>query len=177
MNRSMPLVLRRLGTFGLMALASAAIAAPQSRPFKAKLTVTESIQFTGAAPCFAIGSIQAIGTATHLGKVTVSSHDCINPQGVFDPSAPNSFSFASTGAGSTGLVFTAANGDSLFAAHSGTLTAQSSGPHRITGQFIITGGTGRFVGATGGGTMTGYEDISQIVSGHGEIDVAGVIVY
>jgi hypothetical protein len=112
-----------------------------------------------------------------LGKVTAVWHDCINPQGVFDPSGPNSFSFSSLGAGATGLVLIAANGDSVFVTYSGILTAQPSNPHRITGQFTITGGTGRFVGATGGGSLAGYEDISQIVSGFGEIGATGTIVY
>ncbi len=168
----------RLATVLMAALAaSGAVAGPKPTPFEARLTLTESVMFTGAPPCFAIGSTQAVGHATHLGKVTATSHDCINPQGVFNPSGPNSFSFSSLGAGATGLVFIAANGDFLFVTYSGLFTAQPSKPHRITGQFIITGGTGRFAGATGGGVLAGYEDISQIVSGFGEIEAIGTIVY
>lgn len=178
MTRSPSALSIRFGVSLLTALLTfGAAAQPQSRPFKAKLVLTESVLFTGAVPCFAIGTMQATGNATQLGKVTATSSDCINPQGGFDPSGPNSFSFASNGAGSAGLVFTAANGDLLYAAYSGSLTAQPTGPHKVTGQFVITGGTGRFLGATGGGTLSGYEDISQVVSGHGEIEATGTVAY
>lgn len=175
MNHSVLPAARGLAAVLLAAFATSGIASePKSKPFKAELTVTESVTLLGAAPCFAIGTVQATGTATHLGKFTAASQDCINPRGVFDPSGPNSFSFAS---GAAGLVFIAANGDNLFAAYSGNLTAQPTGPHHITGQFVITGGTGRFLGATGGGILTGYEDISQVVSGFGQIKAIGKIVY
>lgn len=175
MNHSIWPAARRLATFLLGAwLASGAIAQPDSRPFKAKLALMETVTFYGGPPCFGIASVQAVGNATHLGTVTARSHDCINPQG---PNAPNSFSFSSIGTGPAGLVFTAANGDAVYASYSGTANAQASGPHLIAGQFIITGGTGRFLGATGGGTLTGFEDLSQIVTGRGEIEVIGVIVF
>lgn len=178
MSHFMLPVARRLAAVLMAAfVASGAVAGPKATPFAAKLRLTETVMFQWALPCFAVGSLQAVGDATHLGKVTATSHDCINPQGVFDASGPNSFSFATIGAGTAGLVFIAANGDFLFVTYSGTLTAQPSGPHRITGQFIFTGGTGRFVGATGGGSLSGYEDISQIVSGFGEIEAIGTIVY
>ena len=178
MTRSLPVLASRFAVSVFAALlASGAVAQPEARAFKAKLVLTESVRFLGAPPCFAIGSVQATGSATHLGTVTAASSDCINPQGVFNPSGPTSFSFASNGTGTTGLVFTASNGDLLFATYSGALAAQPSGPHRISGQFVITGGTGRFLGATGGGTLSGYEDISQVVSGHGEIEAIGTIAY
>ena len=174
MSHSMLPAARRLAAVLMAAfVASGAIAEPKSTPFAAKLTLTESVMFTGTPPCFAIGSLQAAGNATHLGKVTATSHDCINP----NPQDPNSFSFASLGVGPAGLVFIAANGDVLFVTYSGTLTAQPPGPHLINGHFIITGGTGRFVGATGGGSLSGYESISQTFSGVGEIEAIGTIVY
>ena len=170
---------RRLGAVILAAfLTSAAVASPQSNAFDAQLALTETIAFTGAPPCFGIGTVQAAGKASFLGKVTATSSDCINPQGTFDPgSTANSFSFSSTGSGPAGLVFTATSGELLFATYSGTLTPQPSGPHRIDGQFTITGGTGRYLGATGGGTLSGYEDISQVVSGRGVVQMVGTIVY
>jgi hypothetical protein len=178
MSLSTTASLRRVaGAILLTALASTAHARAES-PFSAKLSITESVTLTGMPPCFGYGRIQAVGTASQLGKVTVTSTDCINPQGVFNPSEPNSFTFSSIGStGTTGLVLTAANGDLLFASYSGTLSAQSPRPHRIDGQFIITGGTGRFAGATGGGTLSGAEDISQVTSGHGDVTLTGTIAY
>ena len=156
------------------ALSSAAAADAGPRPFSGRFTLTETVQFTGQPPCFALGSLQAVGNASHLGRTTTTSNDCINPVSAYDP---GSFAFASMGSGASGLVFTAANGDQVFATYSGTLTAQPSGPHKVAGQFVITGGTGRVAGATGGGTLSGYEDISQVVTGRGEVELVGTIRY
>ncbi|MDB6000916.1 MAG: hypothetical protein JWP52_2615, partial [Rhizobacter sp.] len=150
--------LRPIAVAGLLGfIALGAVAGPKSVPFKATLAITESVNFVFAPPCFAIGTLTASGQASHLGRVTGSSQDCINPTGVFDPNGPNSFRFTS-GVSGNGVVLTSANGDSLYLAYSGTLTAQPTGPHEIEGDFIVVGGTGRFEGAAGGGTVTGTED-------------------
>ena len=79
------------------------------------------------------GEISGIGTATHLGKFDFMAHD--------DESG---FPFIS------GLVtITAANGDQIFATHSGTVTDLGNGFLEVPLQHIITGGTGRFSGASG----------------------------
>jgi hypothetical protein len=177
MTRFSPSALRRRGLFALAALASsAAIAGPSLHAFSAKLVLNETVIFTGAPPCFAIGAVQATGTAYLLGKFTATSADCINPQGLFDPTTVNAFSFSST-ASPAGLVFTFDNGDRLFVTYSGTLTPRPLLPHKIAGQFVITGGTGRFFGATGGGMLSGQEDISQVVIGTGTADAIGTITY
>jgi hypothetical protein len=160
----------------LATLAGAAVADSRTLPFKASLKLSESITFTGAAPCFAIGQLSGTGQASHLGKVTASSQDCINPDGVFDPNGPTSYHFVS-GQGAAGLVFTGAAGDQLFASYSGALTARGRGPHGVSGHFVITGGTGRFAGAVGGGVIWGHEDISQVVLGTGQIELLGTVSY
>jgi hypothetical protein len=177
MTRFLPTALRRGGLFALGALlASAAAAGPSLHTFSARLVLSETVVFTGAPPCFAIGAVQATGAAYQLGKFTATAHDCINPLGVFDPTAPNSFSFSST-ASPAGLTFVFDNGDRLFITYSGTLTARPPYPHKLAGQFVITGGTGRFFGATGGGLLSGHEDISQVVIGTGTADAIGTILY
>ncbi len=85
-------------------LASGVAEANPTVPVKATIAITESIQPIGAAPCILIGDISGTGTATHLGNVTLVSHDCINPI------SGTAFSFASDE-----LVLTAANGDQVFA--------------------------------------------------------------
>lgn len=157
-------------------LACAAHAGPKDRPFMATLQISESVGFTGAAPCFAIGLLSGTGRATHLGELRATSKDCINPKQPFDPNAANTYRFAS-GTGADALVFTADNGDQLFAVYSGLLTPQTGGPHAVTGHFVITGGTGRFAAASGGGTLEGTEDISRVVVGEGEISFSGRIAY
>ena len=147
------------------------------KSFKAVLTFTESVSFTGALPCFAIGLLNGSGQATGgLGRVTASSQDCINPLGVPDPNAPTAFGFVS-GTGPQGLVFTTTSGEQVRGVYAGTLTPQAGGPHAINGFFVITGGTGRYARASGGGTLTGTEDISQVTRGDGEIALTGRIVY
>jgi hypothetical protein len=86
------------------------------------------------------------GEATRLGRFTVSYEGTVNVQ---------------TGA-STGLSahYTAANGDSLFAEGSGQATpTETPGVLKIVETYTITGGTGRFAGASG--TFTVERTISQ----------------
>jgi hypothetical protein len=148
---------------------------PSAQIFKAKMAVIETVNFTGGTPCFGFGAVQGSGTSTPLGKFTANSQDCINPLGVFDPSSPrNSFSFATLPAG---MVMMAANGDRLFISYSGTLTPSPSGQHQVAGYFVITGGTGKYAKATGGGILLGQEDLSQVVSLRGEINALGTITY
>jgi hypothetical protein len=77
-------------------------------------------------------SIRGEGNATHLGRYTLAMEETVN--------------FLNASAVGT-LVLTAANGDTV----SGTYTghAQPGPPVSITEETTITGGTGRFAGATG----------------------------
>jgi hypothetical protein len=149
-----------------------ALAQSKPMPFKATLKFSESVGFTGAPPCFAIGLLSGSGQATQLGGFSATSQDCINPDGLFDPNGPTAYHFTS---GAGGVVFTAANGDRLLASYSGSLVPQAGRPHAVTGHFIFTGGTGRFAGAVGGGVMWGTEDISQVVVGTGQVELLGTL--
>ena len=175
MTRFLPSLARRCAFFLATALlASAATAGPSLHLFSAKLVLSETVGFTFAPPCVAIGSVQATGVALNLGKFTATSQDCINPLGAFAPGG--SFAFSST-ASPAGFVLLFDSGEQLFITYSGTLTPRLSAPHRLAGQFVITGGTGRFFGATGGGILAGQEDISQVVFGQGTADATGTILY
>ncbi len=77
------------------------------------------------------------GTVSHMGKSTV------HIDGVLTPSGPNSFDIAGL------LTLTAANGDQLFGDFSGSGTNVVSGGSTGTTATTITGGTGRFTGASG----------------------------
>jgi hypothetical protein len=183
--------LRRTATVALFAaLCSSAMAQTSTRPFKGQFQFTETVNFWplaaqvlpfgSATTCMGIGTVTASGNASHMGKVTATWKDCSNLSGQYNPSGPNSFVFAtapSTAPSGHVLTLTAANGDLLYAIANGTLMAQASGPHLVGGNFMIIGGTGRFAGATGGGTLSGSEDISQVVSGFGKLDLDGTITY
>jgi hypothetical protein len=163
----------RLVGLTVIAAASAAWADPvESLPFEATLSVREVVTFTLMPPCFAIGALTGSGTARPLGTVTAISQDCINPIGAFDPAA-GSYQFTSTG---TGLSMKASDGSLLFATYSGTLRHRPGQAHAVSGDFVITGGTGRFRQASGGGTLSGHEDISSLVLGVGQVVFSGRIV-
>jgi hypothetical protein len=139
--------------------ASQAMAQTTPVPFKATVVFSEVVTFNLEPPCFASGALSGSGAATWMGKVTGASQDCTNPIGPFSPTA--SFQFSSVNL----VLNDASSGEQLTGTYSGTLTYTPDAPHQISGNFVITGGTGRFAGATGGGTMSGYEDIGHILLG------------
>ena len=119
-----------------------------ARPWK------ESYHSTGAitvdARCLSpllLESYQGGGTATHSGKYDIVNSHCLNP---------------ATGALMDGrFLKTAANGDQLFGTYVGSASViQPPAPvgiFGITSTITFTGGTGRFIGATGTTAMTGTE--------------------
>jgi hypothetical protein len=121
----------------LIVLTSLAFAAPVATPFTGTLTGSETQQVVFP---YAYISGQASGTATHLGLYTLSYTGQL-----FLPtlSAPNATQ-----------TFVAANGDMLFAEGAGQGQLSSSpGLVTIEEWYTITGGTGRFEGATGSYTV------------------------
>jgi hypothetical protein len=95
-------------------------------------------------PCTLLNTESATGWALHLGLITLETSEtvdaCSNPAGA---EVHGDF------------VMTAANGDQLFGNYD-TLADLDFVTFRVTaiGDFHITGGTGRFEGATGGGVIT-----------------------
>jgi hypothetical protein len=126
-----------------LVLPATMVASGSSRPFKASIhafaapTPTSNCQLTNAET----GTAQV----THLGRSTMESNEvvelCVNPEG----------------AEITGqFTITAANGDLVFGTYE-TLGHLNFDTNEVTfsGQFTITGGTGRFEGASGGGSIEG----------------------
>ncbi|HEX6704407.1 MAG TPA: hypothetical protein VF169_06560 [Albitalea sp.] len=147
-------------------------AAAQTSGFTAKVSFTEAvIPAVPGGPCVLVGQLAGSGGATQLGRVTATSQDCINPRG--DPAA-GGFSFHNNFA-PAGVVLIGESGEQLHARYSGTLTPQPNAPHRIAGLFVITGGTGRYTGATGGGVVSGNEEISPLGFGQGQVVLTGVL--
>lgn len=138
-----------------------------SEPFKATLTTQETLGYNPvacpAAP-FLQGSTVGTGNASHMGRVTLQSTDCPTP-------SPTVFTF--TGGR---LLLTAANGDTLHADYSGALlpTSAVSPLYSLSGSYRVTGGTGRFRGATGAGTLQGS---SNILTGQSSYQASGTIRY
>jgi hypothetical protein len=113
-----------------------------ARPFKGTI-VGEAVFAPAPAQCpadpFVIVTTVAHGVMSHLGAVTMTSQHCAG------------ITFAGTS------MIVAANGDKVFMTYDGVGPFDPANPPAVvhlTGTFHIIGGTGRFSGATGGGTYT-----------------------
>jgi len=109
------------------------------------------------------GTILGFGSSPTLGRVGFVANDCITPNGT-------SFTF------SDGIfVVTTLTGEQLFAKYGGQFVPTGEGTKYVFNgaTFTITGGTGRYFKATGGGDLTGGEDMSN---GQGNIKLKGRIL-
>ena len=123
--------------FALRALTLLVFAAPVAArdqvPFKGRLDGVSAV--APRTPPFVSVNIEGSGQATHLGNFEVSIPHVAN---------------RSNGAAAGSFVFTAANGDTLTADFIGQATPTDvPGVRSIVATATITGGTGRFAGATG----------------------------
>ncbi len=115
-------------------------------PFKGKFT-TSSTE-TG---------IVGTGTGSHIGRFTLVAEDQV--------SFPNI-----TGT----VIITAANGDQIFATHTGMIDPQANNMLKVHLDNTITGGTGRFAGATGSFSI---DDLVDGSTGTGNATFDGTICY
>ncbi|SEO48586.1 PEP-CTERM sorting domain-containing protein [Nitrosovibrio sp. Nv6] len=107
------------------------------------------------------GTTTGIGTSSLLGRVSFETNDCITP-------IDDYFAFTGT------MIFTVSNGNELFADYSGFFTPTPYLPiFTLTDSiFKITGGTGSFQRATGGGILQGGQNI---LTGQGLMQATGTI--
>lgn len=153
----------------LLASAIPAVAGQSvERPFKESLTghligmvyapnMIDGDTFDGrcSEPSQWISTMEGTGQVSHLGKVTWTTEHCFQL-------------FAGT-FGDAELVITAANGDKLYGTYNGVMTGETT----FIETMVITGGTGRFVGASGAVAETGWFD----ETGYLEITGFGSIIY
>ena len=128
-------------------LASVAVSAVAAEtPFKGTFTGVETDQLV-----FPILSVnrEATGTATYLGKYTEHATFQVDVR---------------TGSATGNATFTAANGDTLTASVVGQGTVTGPTTRSIVEVYTITGGTGRFAGATGTLTLERTLDLTTGVS-------------
>jgi hypothetical protein len=158
------LVLASLLTAGL-----SQVAAGEQRPYKARGPEWVVQEGPGGA-CGADRidvQVEGKGEATHLGQYTISRHHCFNP--------------ASAAFEDGTFEQTAANGDKIFGTYSGFVAGvvevdDQGNPQVIiiNGPQLITGGTGRFAGATGKGDL--YSEFN-LLTHQGEFTNEGWISY
>jgi hypothetical protein len=110
------------------------------------------------------GTILGYGTSSLVGnKITFLATDCITPNGTTYTFSDGKF------------LITTITGELIYASYSGQFVPTGEGAKYVfTGAtFQITGGTGRYAKATGGGDITGSEDM---VTGQGTIQLSGRIL-
>ena len=125
------------------------VAAAEQVPFKGSL---EGLDIgTPVNPPIVSVQVTATGNATQLGLFTYTELDTVD---------------TSTRIGTGTFVFTAANGDTVFGTGTGQATFTPPNVLTIEGNEIITGGTGRFAGATGSFTVTRLKNtVTNVTSG------------
>jgi hypothetical protein len=124
------------------------VVAGEQVPFRGNFTGVATI--TPISPTLRSVDVDASGNATQLGSFTLA--------------IPHIVDISTTPQTSYGTYeFVAANGDQLFATFTGEV-----GPSGTPGVLVaketatITGGTGRFAGATGGFTITRFVDTTSV---------------
>jgi len=139
---------------------AASAAAGEPVPFKGSLE--GDVTVTPLTPPFVAVDVEATGEATHLGNFTLDIPHVVNRA-------------TRTAVGS--YEFTAANGDTLTADFTGTATPTATpGMLYIEETATITGGTGRFAGATGSFTCERlFDTVAGTTTGsfEGTISVPG----
>lgn len=114
----------------------------------------------GAIPVIVSTPFEGAGKLSHLDRSTVISEQTVD--------------FTKTPPELTGTdVFTAANGDRLFATHGGISGApDAQGNVTFSGEYIFTGGTGKFKGANGSAEFTGT---ASLATNKGQFSLRGKI--
>jgi hypothetical protein len=109
------------------------------------------------------GTILGFGSSNAVGKVTFLASDCITPNGATYTFSDGRF------------IITTLTGELLFANYSGQFVPTGDGTKFVfsNATFQITGGTGRYTKASGGGDMSGGEDMA---TGQGTIQLNGRIL-
>ena len=133
------------------------------------------VAFSAFPAAFATASVpfngHGMGTFTDTSPTTV----LITGTGYYDHLGLTTLTFPSTITGHASCggftaveqdTYTGANGDSVFQTVHDTICPTSTpNAFQLTGSFIITGGTGRFSGATGSGTVQASVTFTSATSG------------
>ena len=128
----------------LIALTLSAMTASASKNLPFRLGDEGTITFTSPSTATTAGT----GNATHLGRITsdgnltiIGEASCIGNEVGFSAEMQD--------------TFTAANGDKVMTAITMQLCPIAPGIYHGVGSYVVTGGTGRFAGATGSGVFDG----------------------
>jgi hypothetical protein len=134
-----------LGAVGIGAF-SVSAAGTQEVPFTASYSGTAILTRPTSA------TFSGTGIATYLGSSTNEAYSVVTGP---DSSCPGGL------ANDHHETLTAANGDTLMLISYDVGCPTGSGMFHGIGHWVVTGGTGRFSGATGQGSFDGHSDFNQ----------------
>jgi hypothetical protein len=157
-NGTTALAFARRIAMAVGALSAALIAVPERAaaaslvPFHA--TMNETFGIVPCDPTLICSPITGSGQATHLGQTSEASEVFVD---LLHPPAPGCLSETRT------VTLTGANGDQITLALTGQSCVTAGQPGTLTkgtaaDAWVVTGGTGRYSGATGSGTNTAFID-------------------
>jgi hypothetical protein len=123
----------------------------------------ETIVPTTACASGLSGNLAGYGGGTVLGRIAFLSSDCFSQNGPVFTFAQGKF------------MITTTTGELLFADYSGQVLPTGEGTNGVMSGaiFTITGGTGKYARASGGGALDGTEDLA---TGKGTITMTGRIL-
>ena len=143
--------IKRSARFGAAVAAALVVATLGAMPALAQDQKPWSAAFAGSAaftsPTTAV--YQGSGDVKHLGGSTVAG--TVTAVG---PAPCDGFAAQHT------VTITASSGDQLFISVTATACTEGTNQYHGFGSYTITGGTGRFAGATGNGAMDGHCDFN-----------------
>lgn len=158
--------LLRLASAAALALASfsASAVTAKTQAFELSGTLVEQAGPTARCPSQFGGTITGHGVSDQVGRVAFVATDCITPSGPL-------FNF-----NQGRFIIMTANGDQIFAAYSGQFVPTGVGAAFVysAATFQITGGNGKYHKASGGGTLSGGQDM---ITGMGTVQLSGKIHY
>ena len=133
------------GTIAIGAIVAHAASTPQV-PFRGTYSGTATFTSTTTVTFSGTGTSTLLGHSANEGHIVVTGPDSSCPGGL---------------ANVNNETLIAANGDSLMFSANDVACPVSPGVSHGTGHWVVTGGTGRFSGATGQGNIDGYGDFNQ----------------
>jgi hypothetical protein len=156
----------RTATIAALMLASIGASArpATSKPIEIAGVFQEQMGPSSRCPSTMGGSLAGHGNSGLLGQVAFVATDCVTPAGTMFTFSQGRFIIVTT------------SGDQIFANYSGQFVPTGDGTKYVfTGAtFQITGGDGQYAKASGGGTLSGGEDIAI---GAGNLKLSGQIRY
>jgi hypothetical protein len=159
-RKLVPALVVLLTLLALSTQSALAAAGGADRPYKSSGTATTTFTFVNNVPVGFV--IDGTLTATHLGQST--SHSV----GAF--TGPNTSSYTTT--------IVSASGDTLTVSSTSTSLPITATTFALTTHDTITGGTGRFAGASGTATATGTATLDpSTLTFHDTFTSSGTISY